>query len=268
MRATATYEFAEPLGYRPLEVDIWMPAGVPTPPVVVWVHGGGWLSGTRRHTPETYPDMFQQLCDAGFAVASLDYRLSAEVRFPDMIADVTAGFAWLVERADVLGVDGSRIAVWGESAGAHLATLLAFQTRPADRIRCVVPFYGPSDFLTIDAHTRAMPEPMVDRLAVDNAVSLMLGATITERPDLAQAASPLTYAHVDAPPMLVLHGEDDRTVPIAQSEQMAEHLAAIGADVTFEPVPGADHIFAGHPDPSRIIERAIAFTAKHTSERR
>jgi acetyl esterase/lipase len=256
-----TWEYAERRGFRPLEVDVWLPEPAQRAPVVVWIHGGGWLTGTRRHTPETYPQMFVQLCDAGFAVATLDYRHSAEAVFPAQLEDVTAGLDWVMAHAAEFGVDASRLALWGESAGGHLATLLAL-TSPPDLVKCAVPFYAPSDLTTLRAQTLAVPdrrEPPPPE--PESPEALLIGGPPTLIPEKARAASPITYAHPGAPPMLLLHGTADQVVPYQQSEELAARLAALGADVALEPVPGADHIFAGHPDPTALIARAIEFTA-------
>lgn len=256
-----TYEYAEHRGFRSLEVDLWRPGRATTPPVVVWIHGGSWLSGSRRHTPPTYPKMFAQLCDAGFAVAAFDYRHCAEAEFPAQLDDVTAGLGWLIEHAAELDVDANRLAVWGESAGGHLASLLALTSAPGV-VKCAALFYAPSNFLTMRAQVLANPyrteEPPT---AQESPEALLIGGVPDRIPDKALAASPISYAHPAAPPMLLLHGVADQVVPYAQSEELAARLTELGVDVTLEPVPGADHIFLGHPDPPALIERGIEFTA-------
>jgi acetyl esterase/lipase len=205
--------------------------------------------------------MFPQLVDAGFAVAALDYRHSAEAIFPAQQHDVSAGLDWVIDRADELNVDATRLAVWGESAGGYLASLLALRSVPG-LVKCAVPFYAPSNFLTMRAQVLANPDRTEEPPpAEDSPEALLIGATPDADPETARAASPITYAHADAPPMLLLHGAADEVVPYAQSEELAARLSELGADVTLEPVPGAGHIFWGHPDPTQLIARAIEFTA-------
>jgi acetyl esterase/lipase len=226
---------------------------------VVWIHGGGWLNGTREFTPETVPRLFEMVTDAGFAVASLDYRLAGEAVFPAQLDDVRTATGWLRSNAGQLGIDTDRIAVWGESAGGHLASLLALTAEPPDRPDCAVVFYAPSDLLSIASQT-----PGAEAMdPFDNPVSRMLGGPPDQLPDAARAASPTTYAHAQAPPMLLVHGDADTSVPIAQSQLLADRLREVGATVVFETVPGADHIFAGHPEPHDMVARAIEFTAQY-----
>ena len=129
--------YSAPPGFRPLELDLDTPAGPPAP-VILFVHGGGWRMGTPRgvrpHLRDWRPGPFHRLVAAGFAVASIDYRLSAEAVFPAQLDDVRAAAGFLGARADELGVDATRVVAWGESAGAHLAALLGL-TEPPPRSR-------------------------------------------------------------------------------------------------------------------------------------
>ena len=116
-------------GIRPLELDVWLPPESRTPsPAVLFLHGGGWRAGSRHLAGPAFsgaqPTPFEQLARAGIAVASADYRLSGEARWPAQLHDVKAAVRWLRARAGELGIDGERIAAWGESAGGHLAELL------------------------------------------------------------------------------------------------------------------------------------------------
>ena len=151
-------EYAAPIGFRPLELDLYVPAGMAAaPPVIVFLHGGGWRLGSRRVFVPTWrdwaPEPFHRLVTAGFAVAALDYRLSAEAVFPAQLEDAQAAVGWLRTRADELGVDADRIVAWGESAGGHLAALLGLTC--AGEITGVVDWYGPADLTTMAA--QALP---------------------------------------------------------------------------------------------------------------
>ena len=162
-RLRRAVEYAAPPGYRPLLLDLHVPHG-DRPPVVLFLHGGGWRLGTRRVFCPTRrdwdPDPFHRLVGAGFAVASADYRLSGEAVFPAQLHDVTAAVRWLQTRADELGVDADRIVVWGESAGAHLAALLGLTAGRPDLVDLVggapvpapagvVDWYGPADLTAL-----------------------------------------------------------------------------------------------------------------------
>ena len=116
-------------GIRPLELDLYLPAGATAPvPAVVFLHGGGWRVGSRHSVGPAYagwsPSPFERLAQAKIAVASVDYRLSGEAQWPAQLHDAKAAVRWLRARADEIGIDSSRIAAWGESSGGHLAALL------------------------------------------------------------------------------------------------------------------------------------------------
>ncbi|MDG9719028.1 alpha/beta hydrolase [Streptomyces sp. DH24] len=222
-------------GSRPLELDLWLPdepADRPLP-VVVFVHGGAWLTGLRDDPGPGLrawrPGPFARLARAGFAVACPDYRLSGEAAFPAQLDDLTGMVGWLRLRAAELGLDAGRIVTWGESAGGHLAALLALE--PGTAVRGCVVWYAPAD---LTAAPPGSPE------------ALLLGADAT--PALARAASPVARVTPDAPPFLILHGADDSVVPHAQGEALAAALRAAGTEVTFRSVPGADHLWVGAAD--------------------
>ncbi|MGV9454602.1 alpha/beta hydrolase fold domain-containing protein [Streptomyces sp. NPDC003635] len=233
-------------GIRPLELDLWLPDERHGPlPVIVYLHGGGWRTGTRTEMGPRFrhwsPSPFARLARAGFAVASLDYRLTGEAVHPAQLEDVTAALAWLNARADELGLDPARTVTWGESAGAHLAALLALTTPVSG---CVA-WYGPTDLTTLPDQSRPGAYDPADPTTRE---ALLIGAAIATAPERARAASPVSHVTADAPPFLILHGTDDVLIPLAQGEQLAAALREAGAHVDFRPVPGADHVWAGLPD--------------------
>ena len=118
--------YAVAFGYRPLQLDVWTPATWEPAPLVVWIHGGGFMFGDRRILPETFraDQVFEALLDAGLAVASIDYRHALEAPFPAQLLDAKAAVRYLRAHADELGISTERIGVMGESAGGHIAALL------------------------------------------------------------------------------------------------------------------------------------------------
>ncbi|MDL4815624.1 alpha/beta hydrolase [Actinomadura opuntiae] len=222
--------YAELDGARPLEVDLWLPGG--NAPLVLFLHGGAWRRGRRddmgMRTRGWSPGPFARLAAAGFAVACADYRLSGEATFPAQLDDVRAALRWLVLRSAELGVDPGRIVVWGESAGGHLASLLAL-TSDEPRLAGAVVWYGPAD-LTLSP---GPPE------------SLLLGG---DPADKARAAGPVAHVHAGAPPFLLVHGEDDTLVPCAHSQALAGRLREVGAPVDLRLVPSAEHGWHGVSD--------------------
>ncbi|MFE2310966.1 alpha/beta hydrolase fold domain-containing protein, partial [Streptomyces sp. NPDC059411] len=212
--------------------------------MVVWIHGGGWLDGDRRYPPPTVPVelLHGTVTAAGLALVSVDYRHSLEAPFPAQLHDVKAAIRYVRHFASVLGVDGDRIGVWGESAGGHLAALAglvgphstdaaalegAHGVGSGDTgVRAVVDWYGVSDLTSIADHPMPEMPPLPAGMEFPDPYTALLGGTETDRPALARAASPVTYATPGSnpPPFLLIHGTQDGLVPYSQSEQLAEAL--------------------------------------------
>lgn len=254
--------YAAIAGVRPLELDLHLPPATGGPvPVVVFLHGGGWRLGSRHGAGPMYrdasPPPFARIAQAGIAVASVDYRLSAEATFPAQLHDAKAAVRWLRARSAELGIDPARIAAWGESAGGHLAELLGLVTDPAlegevgvagptSGVRAVVAWYAPSDVAAVATDIGADPADPTTREAQ------LLGAPAAEVPDLAAQASPITHVSPGAPPFLLMHGRGDRFIPCVQSERLAAALEAAGADVELHLLDGADHMWLGAPDAAEL----------------
>jgi len=258
--------YAAPLGFRPLLLDLYLPAAGPPPPLVLFLHGGGWLRGDRALIGPGFagwqPGPLALLAAEGFAVASADYRLSGEARFPAQLEDVTAAVEWLTSQAGEFGFDASRIVLWGESAGAHLAALLGLRSSgPA--VRGVVDWYGPADLAALDQQVG--PAGALTDDPFDTRQARLLGAPVAQLPELARAASPISHVRAGAPPFLIAHGTADRAVPFGQSEALAAALAAVGADVRFEAVDGADHVWAGLADLRPLFNAVVEFAREVTA---
>lgn len=265
--------FASRVGFRPLELDLYLP---PPPirqprPVIVYLHGGGWQRGSRRELlPELArwdPSAFQRMVDAGFAVAAIDYRLSGEAIFPAPLDDVRSALQWLAEHAAAWGIDERRIFLWGESAGAHLAALAALDAADpaAAQVRGVVAWFPPTDLLALDEDAaRVGGEP---HSPADSRESRLLGGALAERRELATAASPVTYVRAGAPPFLLMHGDADVAVPAEQSLRLASALTACGSMAEVDLVPGAGHMWTGASDVEAIFRRSLAFVADLAADR-
>jgi acetyl esterase/lipase len=261
--------FAALPGARPLELDLHLPPeGVEPPPVVLFLHGGGWRLGSRHSAGPAYRDAdpapFTRLARAGIAVASADYRLSGEATWPAQLHDAKAAVRWLRVRAGELGVDGDRIAAWGESAGGHLAALLGLTgadpalegdvgvTGPSSAVTAVVAWYAPSDVRAVAADTGADPLDPSTREAQ------LLGAPPPEVPAAAAQASPVTHVTPAAPPFLLLHGAADRFVPCVQSERLYAALLEAGVEVELDVHEDADHMWLGSPlAAAQAVDRTV-----------
>lgn len=251
-------DFAQPAGFRPLSLDLRTPDAAGAP-LIVFLHGGGWLRGSRKvFTPGiTDAQSFDRIVAAGFAVASCEYRLSGEARFPSQLDDVDAAIDWLHEHGAEHGVDASRSVLWGVSAGATLAALTGLRR---DDVRGVVDWFGPADLVALEAHDTGEP-PAETREA------RWLGAPAPQLPDAARAASPALQVHTGAPPFHISHGSADEHVPFAQSEALVAALGAVGAEVEFHPVDGGKHFWQGLDDTGPVFDRAIDFAARVTVHR-
>jgi acetyl esterase/lipase len=255
VRLVPDVRYAEVPGYRPLELDLYLPEGDGPRPVIVHVHGGGWRRGSRREPlPGPDPGFYESLAAEGFAVAAADYRLSGEARFPAPLEDVRAAFGWVRDHAAVYGLDGHRVFGWGDSAGGHLVLLAALTGTP---VRGVVAWFPVTDLLGLPSDVAAAGG--VPDAGPDSREAQLLGAPAQSVPDLARQASPVTHASAAAPPVLLMHGAADDLVPPAQSLRLAQALRAAGAAVELELVPGARHMWHGASDVAGIVRRSAGF---------
>lgn len=254
--------FSRPTGARPLRLDLYKP-GAKAPssgyPLVVYIHGGGWQSGHTRHSGAfgNWPNVLAGLAAKGHVVVSIEYRLSSEARFPAALQDVKTSVRWLRANAREFDIDRSRAILWGGSAGGQLAALAATtcddkQLVPAfaqaeaklaaesDCVQGAVAWYGIFDFRTLPEFSGAKAAtPDVGSAAVK-----YLDCKSASCPTLALASA---AAHVDArtPPMLLIHGDGDRVVPVAQSQQFAATLQAKKIPAELVVIAGTDHSFIG-----------------------
>lgn len=262
--------FATPPGYRPLFLDLHVPGPVAghRPPLVVWVHGGGWESGSRRRFPVAVEDAWflERVLLAGFAVALVDYRLVREADFPAAPDDVRTAVAWLRGHAEDFGYDGGRIVLWGESAGAHLALLAAAPdaTGTTDVV-AVVDWYGPTDLPALAATTVSGPAGTVgeggEEEGGEPGFSPDMGQVMEARGWGVPESSPVNVLTADCPPVFIAHGRDDTTVPLAQSEVLRARLTGLGVPVELLETAGG-HVFEGAAVIPEVIARSLDFLAR------
>jgi acetyl esterase/lipase len=237
------------------KLDLYLPAAGEAPyPVILAIHGGGFISGDKADGQIT-PVL--EALRRGYAVAGVNYRLSGEATFPAAISDDKAAIRWLRANAGEYQLDPSQVAAWGQSAGGNLAALAGTSgevptlrgPHPAnagqsDSLQAVVDWYGPISFLQTDRDFRAAGLEPSGAAGPGSFLSVYLGAPLTEVPGKVKAADPITYITPDDPPVLIEHGAADGIVPYPQSERFAEAMAErAGPDnATLRILPGARHV--------------------------
>ncbi|MEZ6089260.1 MAG: alpha/beta hydrolase [Pirellulaceae bacterium] len=237
-------EFAR-IGDRSLTLDFYQPLGQAAhpAPTIIWVHGGAWRAGSKNDVPVL------RWREHGFAIASIEYRLSPEAPFPAQIHDIKGAIRYLRAHASDLHLDPERFVVAGASAGGHLAALTGVsdgvdQLRgevgnhltQSSAVQAIVSFYGASNLQTILA--QSTPHGLSVRVP---ALQLLLGGQPDEKPELAKLASPV--AHVDAkdPPLWLIHGDADPQMPPRQSDELKTTYEQAGLRVALDVVSGGRH---------------------------
>ncbi len=246
-------------GHPRHRLDLYLPKGAKEKlPLVVWIHGGGWRQGSKDRCRAAF------LVKKGFAVASINYRLSQHAIFPAQIEDCKAAVRWLRANANQYNLDGDHIGVWGASAGGHLVALLGTSggekelegkggnLDQSSRVQAVVDWFGPTDFTKMGGWHNDAKSPE----------SKLLGGPVQQNKKKAARANPITYVTKDDPPFLIVHGTKDKLVPLSQSTMLVDALKKAKVEVTFERLEGAGHGGRqfGSPEQIRKIE---AFFNKH-----
>ena len=209
-----------------LKLDLHRPQGE-NPPLIVYVHGGGWRGGSKKDVP------IGKLLDRGYAIASVDYRLSTQAVFP----------------AQVFHINATKIGILGSSAGGHLAALVGVSNGSPELegkvgehldqssdVQVIVSFFGASNLETI--LSQSTPRGLEMRIP---ALKLLLGDTPDKKPEMAKLASPVDHLDKNDPPLLLIHGDADPQMPPQQSQELAKAYEALGLPVTLIVMPGSKH---------------------------
>jgi acetyl esterase/lipase len=253
-----------------LKLDFYFPAGkaVTARPVVMYVHGGGWEMGDKSMVA-LMPGP-AELLRRGFVVASINYRLAPDYKFPAMLEDAKCAVRFLRAHAREFNLDPNHIGVMGDSAGGHLVALLGLTdaragfdgdggwSNESSRVQAVVDLYGPSDFTA----TNQKPSRF--------AIAIMKGAFgVKDANDrMIKRASPVTYVTAGAPPFLILHGDHDGRVNISQSVELEEKLKLTGVSAKFVVITNYSHGFTplwlrSRPTPVELARTVADFFDKN-----
>ncbi|MBL8530181.1 MAG: alpha/beta hydrolase, partial [Hyphomonadaceae bacterium] len=239
--------YIQRLHHRPLTLDIYTTADAlagARRPLIIYVHGGAWVTGT----PRQMPSVLAMLAAQGFVVASIEYRLDGEQHFPNAIHDVKDAIRFLRANAREYGVDPDHVGIWGDSAGGQLAALATLSCGAeavappsregmetiSDCVQAGVSWYGVHDFSTV-------PTP-----PGNTGPAPYLGCAEFRCPaEVMARASPVTYVDRSDPPMLLIHGLADTLVAVSQTEELEARLRTAGADVEAIYIADVDHGFRG-----------------------
>jgi len=237
-------------GHKRQKLDLYLPKADDKLPLIIRAHGGAWRAGSKEQTgPLDY-------LDAGYAVASINYRLSQHAIFPAQIQDCKAAVRYLRANAQKYNLDPNCFGAWGASAGGHLVAMLGttgdIKTFDAgenltvsSRVQAVADYFGPTDFLQMDEHR--LPNGQVHNIP-DSPESQLIGGYIQDNKEKVAKANPITYVTKDDAPFLIIHGDTDPLVPHHQSEILEAALKKAGVPVSFYTVKGAGH--GGFKDPN------------------
>ena len=245
-------------------LDIYVPADAKGKvPLVVFIHGGGWIGNDKYADMGYMPNTVSAMLNNGMAVASIDYRFATQAVFPAILQDCNKAVSFLFDNADKYSLDKNNIALMGFSAGGHLASLLGTSqnnkvsnfyfpnTYRPFRYKAVVDFYGPIDLVLLPGNEdEKSPE------------GILIGAAPLSRPDLAKAASPITYIDKNDPPFLIYHGEKDSIVSNKQSKLFSAWLNHYGVKNELTIVKDAPH-FGTMYDVEEIRNKVIVFLTQH-----
>lgn len=252
----------------PLKLDIYMPNRKLSPkiPVLVYFHGGSWNSGSKR-LKDSDLEIFDVFLEAGFALVSVDYRLTNVTnKFPVHLDDGADSIRWIIKNAETYGLNQNKVNLLGASAGGQMVLMLGMagdQFGDVDdptefKIRSLIDLCGPTDFTDLSDYT---PEARKD---IDALLLEFFGDTVENMPDQYRLASPMFSIYKDAPPIFMAHGRSDDIIPIGQAEKFYKKAVSVNADVTFVSVENVNHAFQamGGKEPDPPIKDVLIDMAK------
>lgn len=216
-----------------LTLNLYRPASMGLHPTIVVIYGGAWQSGTPAND-ETFS---RYMAAQGYTVVALDYRHAPQFRYPAQLEDVQTALSFLQTHAETLEIDRQRVALLGRSAGAHLASLVAYGQSPLP-IQAVVNYYGPAN-LTEGYNDPPVPDPIDTRAVLE----AFLGGNPAQVPHLYHDASPVNHVASNLPPSLLVYPGRDHIVLPKFGRQLYEKLQAAGNQAVWIEIPWAEHAF-------------------------
>lgn len=249
--ANLDYAPPEPATSNGHKLDLYIPAGAARPlPVVIWTSGSAFRGDTGKNGAGR---VAAQLNPAGYAVAGVSIRSSSQVLFPGQVHDIKAAIRWLRANASKYNLDPDHIAIMGDSSGGWTTSMAAVTgdvpelegavgtTGVSSRVQAAVAFYPPTNFLTMDAWAIRKCSGAACHDSEKSPESQLLGCAIQTCPEKVRAASPMQYISAADPPIMILHGDSDQSVPHNQGEELYMALNKACKDAIFISLPKAPH---------------------------
>ena len=264
---------------KALLLDLYLPERKPDQPLplLIYIHGGGWLGGTKEYCPGKI------VVPRNYAMACISYRFSNEALFPAQIHDVKTAVRWLRKNADKYNLDPNNFGAWGPSAGGHLSALLGTSAgvkklsgtnnnqEISSAVQAVCAWYPLTNFTKVpptfeEPITAAVEEKYKDKewYAYTLVTHKLLGGPVSQKLELSTLANPITHIDAQDPPFLIMHGEKDNVVPISQSVLLADALSEKGVEVKFVKKSDWGHYHGrGEAFDPVLIDMAMDFFDKH-----
>lgn len=237
------------LGDTTLTLDLHLPSQGKSPhPAVVWVHGGGFVSGDKQGYAQQLMD---PLFAAGFAMVSVNYRLAPKHPFPACVDDVETAISFIKSHAQEWAIDSSRLVLMGDSAGGLIVSVVGGRAKAENGVAAVVSLYGEHDLITRVTENpcimdgRAVPIPSGGCLSPGLAALLGIQSVTPDSMKIIREASAVSYVRKQMPPYLLIHGTREFHVPFEQAISMQEAMKRAGADCTLIPILGGSHGVGG-----------------------
>jgi acetyl esterase/lipase len=253
-------------GHRNQVLDIYLPEKLSEKPLplMIWIHGGAWMGGNQANPPVMF------LVSKGFALASIQHRMSSDAKWPAQSYDCKAAVRFLRANAAKYNFDPDHFGIGGDSSGGHLAAFMGTSgdvkeiegdlgsNGVSSRIQAVVDWFGPTDFTAMAQQSGR--GGMIQHDDANSPESMLLGGAVQQNRDLAKTANPLTYIDKNDPPFLIMHGDNDTLVPLGQSIMLAKALIDAGVEVTMKTLAGAGHEDAKfrNAENQRLIEEFLS----------
>lgn len=261
-----------------IKLDLYQPTvnGKAPYKLLIWVHGGAWKRGSKDELPTKNPLLLNSVIKAGYALASVNYRLSSEATFPAPVIDINDAINYLQANAEQYQITADNVVVMGRSAGGHLAGLIGatnastnvdFYEKPRYSVSGVVSFFGPTDLIALGnkparKSNNGSGEKAAKKSSKKSSVALFLGDLPNNVPDLAKQASTTSYINQNTPPFIMLHGTLDKQVPLSQSEMLKTLLDEQGVANKLYIEEGVGHS-APVFDTDKYVPHVVDFLQQH-----